>query len=319
MRKSGFWLLVLAIIPVLGYAQFDPAGGEPGSLSVKRDDPSLIAWATSVSIQRGLQQINDSALGFADAGTPDEGKGAADGRVVSLGDGGIALLEFDPPFGNQEGFDFAVFENGFAWNGGYFLELAFVEVSSNGRNFVQFPAVYSGDTSSQIENLSYMQPEWYHNLAGKHQAPYGTLFDLDSLPKSDSLNLNSIRFVRLTDVVGCLLDSFKRRDSRGFPINDPWPNPPEPNKNAGFDLDAVGVISGHASWVNNRLMQQGFNFPTLFKTSEPIHFTGDFVWRNIAGSAVNCPKDQAPSAPGLYWVLVYKDGNQFVQKVMVTE
>ncbi|MFN6048554.1 MAG: T9SS C-terminal target domain-containing protein, partial [Bacteroidota bacterium] len=55
-----------------------------------------------------------------------EGPAASNG-VVSLGDGGIATLTFDPPITNGDGFDFAVFENTFLDT---FLELAFVEVST---------------------------------------------------------------------------------------------------------------------------------------------------------------------------------------------
>ena len=57
--------------------------------------------------------------------------------VVSLGDGGYGILTFDEPIDNGLGWDFAVFENSFSDD---FLELAFVEVSSDGINFFRFPA-----------------------------------------------------------------------------------------------------------------------------------------------------------------------------------
>ncbi|MEZ4549679.1 MAG: hypothetical protein R2874_04140 [Desulfobacterales bacterium] len=51
---------------------------------------------------------------------------------VVLGRGGSIILTFDPPVENGEGWDFAVFENSF---NDFNLELAFVEVSSNGTDF----------------------------------------------------------------------------------------------------------------------------------------------------------------------------------------
>ena len=55
--------------------------------------------------------------------------------MVSLGKGGSITLSFDPPVSNGDGWDFAVFENGFEDT---FLELAYVEVSSDGVVFVRF-------------------------------------------------------------------------------------------------------------------------------------------------------------------------------------
>ena len=60
----------------------------------------------------------------------------------------MATVTFASPIYNGEGPDFAVFENGFDIDDEYdptgvlhFLELAFVEVSSDGENFFRFPAV----------------------------------------------------------------------------------------------------------------------------------------------------------------------------------
>ncbi|MDA3833964.1 MAG: hypothetical protein PF495_11260, partial [Spirochaetales bacterium] len=58
--------------------------------------------------------------------------------VVSLGRGGSITMTFDPPVENGNGWDFAVFENAF---NDYNLELAYVEVSSNGNDFVRFDTV----------------------------------------------------------------------------------------------------------------------------------------------------------------------------------
>ena len=64
--------------------------------------------------------------------------GAAQGDVVdvvSLGDGGEAVLYFNPPIKNGSGADFAIFENGFQ---DHYMEFGFVEVSSNGLDFFDF-------------------------------------------------------------------------------------------------------------------------------------------------------------------------------------
>ena len=62
--------------------------------------------------------------------------------VVSLGNGGSITLTFAEPIRNGAGFDFAVFENGHVDT---FLELAFVEVSSDGAVFVRFDSTYLGE------------------------------------------------------------------------------------------------------------------------------------------------------------------------------
>ena len=56
---------------------------------------------------------------------------------MPLGDDGSLVLTFPAPIADGAGPDFAVFENAFSTE---FLELAFVEVSSDGTNFTRFPA-----------------------------------------------------------------------------------------------------------------------------------------------------------------------------------
>src|SRR5690554_1645811 len=97
--------------------------------------------------------------------------GEASVSVVSLGNGGSAVLSFENPIKNGEGPDFAVFENGFVDPENdtvAFLELAFVEVSSDGAHFVRFPAISAIQTDTQILNSSFSDARFYHNLAGKH-------------------------------------------------------------------------------------------------------------------------------------------------------
>ncbi|MFI5221421.1 MAG: T9SS type A sorting domain-containing protein [Bacteroidia bacterium] len=210
--------------------------------AIYKDSSIFVAWATGCSVQRGLQNIADSSNGFATAGDPTDATGKADGiTVVSLGDGGSAVLTFDKPIFNGNGSDFAVFENGFPFGNDstFFLELGFVEVSSDGINYFRFPSASLTDTLVQIGNGDGIDPNALRNLAGKYMVNYGTPFDLEELKNSPGLDVNHITHVKIIDVVGSLVNSFARRDSANRKINDPWPTP---FASCGFDLDAVGVI-----------------------------------------------------------------------------
>jgi len=159
--------------------------------------------------------------------------------VLSLGDGGRVTLTFSPPVADGAGADFAVFENGFATTGtAIFAELAFVEVSSNGVDFVRFPAVSCTPAATQTGTFGTLDPRNLHNLAGKYPAGYGTPFDLAELAGSPGLDINRITHVRLIDVTGDV-NGHGSRDSAGNWINDPFPTN---FQTSGFDLDAVGVI-----------------------------------------------------------------------------
>jgi hypothetical protein len=163
--------------------------------------------------------------------------------VVSLGDGGIATLTFSAAIFNGEGFDFAIFENSFSDD---FLELAHVEVSSDGINFFRFPSVSLSPSDVQVESFGLLDATQIYNLAGKYRLFYGTPFDLQDLANELGLDINSMTHVRIIDVVGSILPEFATYDSQGNIINDPWPTP---FPTSGFDLDAVGVI--HQVGVNS--------------------------------------------------------------------
>ena len=232
-------LLLAAIFcfPLLLSAQFDPPAGQPGSLAIHVSSPLFIDWANSVVIERGLQQAGVDSLGFVASGLDYYATGkAGENPVVSLGDGGRATVQFLHTLRNGAGADFAVFENSFD---GQFLELAFVEVSSDGQNFFRFPATSLTDTTSQISGFSYLDAKNLNNLAGKHAMLYGTPFDLEELTGIAELDVAAITHVRIVDVVGSIDPAFCSRDAAGRKVNDPFPTP---FISAGFDLDAVGVI-----------------------------------------------------------------------------
>lgn len=233
-----FSLLFLVFYSSIIKAQFAPKAGEPGSTAIHKDSSILVAWATQCTVNRGFMDISQPNLGIASAGSVNSTIGAAgDGFILSLGDGGIATLRFEHPISNGLGADFAVFENSFSPT---FLELAFVEVSSDGQNFVRFPSISNTDTSLQVSSFGSLDARHLYNLAGKYHANYGTPFDLEELlADSALLNINAVTHVRVVDAVGCIQGAYATRDSRGIKVNDPWSTP---FPSSGFDLDAVGVI-----------------------------------------------------------------------------
>lgn len=218
-------------------AQFAPPAGQPGTLAVHKDSSAFVAWAQTCAVQRGFQNIADTTLGRASLGDANMALGRAQQQgTVSLGDGGMATLVFQPPIRNGQGFDFAVFENAFLET---FLELAFVEVSSDGLHFVRFPATSLTQDSVQIDGFGAVDATKIHNLAGKYIAGFGTPFDLEDLRDSLGVDLEAITHIRIIDVVGSINPQYATFDHLGNPINDPWPTP---FPSAGFDLDAVGVV-----------------------------------------------------------------------------
>ena len=192
-------------------------------------------------MERGLRQIDLPDSGFASSGSALYAIGKADAPLtVSLGDGGSAVLTFSAPIYDGPGYDFAVFENGFGSGSEAFLELAFVEVSSDGTHFFRFPATSEEDTLEQKASFENSDATYFYNLAGKHIANYGTPFDLADVPDTNLLDKQNVTYIKIIDVVGTLQPQYASRDQYGAVINDPWPTNFPPS---GFDLDAVGIIN----------------------------------------------------------------------------
>lgn len=236
-------LLLLLSLASAAVAQFAPPAGQEGSTAIYADSAVFVDWASQCSLQRGWINLADTALGKTSYGTANAATGKADNDVVSLGDGGMATLYFSTPIANGDGFDLAVFENAFTDE---FLELAFVEVSSDSLHFYRFPSVSLTQTITQVETFGTLDATLIHNFAGKYRALYGTPFDLEELKDSVGLDINHVVAVRVIDVTGSIDSAFCRYDSRGNKINDPWPTPFE---TGGFDLDAVGVIHNNATAI----------------------------------------------------------------------
>lgn len=313
MRRLS--ILSSLLFHLLVQAQFDGPGGEQGSKSILKDASCITGWATGAQLDRGYRQINDKPLGLSTIGNESSAAGKADGDVVSLGDSGIVTLTFDHPILDRNGYDFAVFENGFKVGVSYYLELAHVEVSKNGLDFVRFPSESLTDTIFQTNNFSYTDPYKIYNLAGKHQAPYGTLFDINEL------GFDTVNFVRLIDVVGSVNDTFGSRDSKGRLINDPFPSPYE---SSGFDLDAVAIVNGELLSVQENLTENSKIYPTYVFRNQPIHVdvpgeveivVTDIHQRRI-NSVVNDHTIRIPTS-GIYLIHIEDAGKKITQKVCV--
>jgi len=227
---------------------YAPAAGIAGSTAMEPSSPLFVAWATGATVERGyVNKANPSLVvagsNRASVGVPENAIGPATGSIVSLGDEGSAILTFELPIINGPGFDFAVFEN----SGPAFLELGFVEVSSDGIHFFRFPAHSETQTTTQIGSFGTPSAPYLNNLAGKYGSK-GVPFDLSDIPNSPLLDKNTITHVKIIDVVGSIDPLYATYDSFGNAVNDSFPTP---FNSGGFDLDGVGVINQATLGVQN--------------------------------------------------------------------
>jgi hypothetical protein len=225
---------------------YSPLAGQSGSTAIANTSPAFVEWANGYqNLVRGPQNIANPGGPVATVGDPTFALGPADGNsghVVSLGDGGQITLTFAQPITNGAGPDLAVFENGFVTTVPQaYLELAFVEVSSNGTDFVRFPSVSLTQTATQVGSFATIDTTDIDGLAGKFQAGFGTPFDLSAVAGLNAnVNVNDIHYVRIIDVIGSINPALGSRDSLGNLINDPYPTA---FGSGGFDLNGVGVLN----------------------------------------------------------------------------
>ena len=93
---------------------YAPVAGSIGTTAMHKDSSAFTDWASACTVERGWQNIADTTLGKTSTGdiySATEKSGV--NGVVSLGDGGSAILTFSSPIINGNGPDFAVFENAF--------------------------------------------------------------------------------------------------------------------------------------------------------------------------------------------------------------
>jgi len=224
-----------------------PPAGQAGSSAVSATDLSIVGWATgyeNMILGPGTSISEPDPFTGASYG-PELTLGPSDATgsehpVLPLGQAGQITLTFDQPISDGEGYDIAVFENSFSST---FLELAFIEVSSNGVDFFRFP---SESLTTELVNSFNGQVDAtdIDGLAGKYAATYGTPFDLSELQTvSPLLNTSAVTHVRIVDILG----DGNTFDTQGNPIYDPYPTA----TTAGFDLDAVGVLHQAADYTSS--------------------------------------------------------------------
>ncbi len=221
-------ILVVALLCGGAHAAgpFPPAAGQPGSTAIFKDAPGFLGWAT------GYRDYVPGPNVDPQWQTPQKALGKAIGNsfdIVSLGDRGRITLTFDGFLFDGPGPDFAVFENSFSDT---FLELAWVEVSSDGANFFRFPGISL--TASPVGGFGTIDPTNIDGFAGKYRQGFGTPFDLALFSGVPGLDRAHVRYVRIVDIIG----DGSETDAIGNRIYDPFPT----LGSGGFDLDAIGVL-----------------------------------------------------------------------------
>jgi hypothetical protein len=136
-------------------------------------------------------------------------------------------------------------------------KLAFVDVSSDDTNWARFPVTYLNTDVLFQASVSESPDHWLSQdatmmdgLAGKTALQYGTPFSLSTLTNapnvlSRAVDLNNIRCIRLTDVIG----DGSRLDQYGNPIYSPYYDStqvplvtPQDSATDGFCLRGVAIL-----------------------------------------------------------------------------
>jgi len=167
--------------------------------------------------------------------------------VVQLGIRGTLTVGFDVTIVDGPGPDLTVWENGFRFGSDFvFAELARVGVSSDGIHYATFPPEYYAGPLGQFETME-IGATW--GMAGASEGfgmgdplrpsrSQGDFFDLgalrdEPLVRIGLVDLNAIRFLRLTDIRG----DGSERDRAGRPIIDPT------GMNDSADFDAAAALN----------------------------------------------------------------------------
>ncbi len=287
MPNFKFVLIALIFLgsEVLGQGPFSPAADSVSSNAIYKDSTAIVGWVNNAVITRGLQDIALSNGPLATVGNEQSVYGKADGNVVSLGDGGSVVISLSTPLSNKPSYDFAIFENGLydMVNKGYFLELAFVEVSSNGMDFYRFSNQSLTPTDTQLGTFGITDPTNIDGLAGKYTVTYGTPFDLALLDTVIGLDINNITHIKIIDVVGAINPTYASYDSYGNAINDPYPTN---FASSGFDLDAIAILdSSFATSVQNVNQLDITIYPN--PANDIIHISGNNFQNSITITDLN--------------------------------
>jgi hypothetical protein len=300
-----------------GQGIYAPGAGIIGTTAIHKDSSAIVSWGSNCRVVRGYKQIDSIQFGFATNGDSSSAVGIPDGVTVSLGDSGIAIYTLAMPIFNGIGADFTIFENGFSST---FLELAFVEVSSDGINYFRFPSFSNTQPFSQIGTFGRLDATNIHNLAGKYQVNYGTPFDLEDLPNHSLLNKWNITHIKIIDVIGNITPQYTSYDSQNKKVNDPWPTP---FPSSGFDLDAIGLI--HVNGINSieEKSKKIAIYPNPFIDNITIEIEEEITsvqLISISGAVINLNTIKSLNlsrlSRGVYFLKIKTKTNFYVQKVV---
>lgn len=218
MRNSFVYqsVLVLILMPGLESARSQDDASDKPTPFIDR----VVMFQAGVGGGKGEDKLPDIVLGPPRGG----GKLKSGRHVLSLGDGGVIVVEFvDNEVFDGKGPDFLIFENPFLRAPGNdpdqgFFELAKVEVSFDGEAWTAFPydtgsrkgcaghhAVLANSEDNEIDPTD-------PKKAG------GDPFDLKDI------GVKVVRFIRITDVL-----SYGGKDG-----------------SSGFDLDAIAAVHSQA-------------------------------------------------------------------------
>ncbi len=242
MRLKIFLVLILTVFLAGGNALAAP-GNFDGPYQLHGVTSNVANyWATYV-VGSSNQNPQDNILGEVDGSW----------AVGSLG-GGWITVGFDQAITNGHGSDFAVWENGFnvGGTGRIYAELGYVDVSTDGDNWVEFPSAYL-EVESGTPNID---PTYVYNLAGNYEAHYipveereGTPFNLDDILSADAVltglvDPNEINYVRLRDIIGGGEggDNWDQATYFGYDRNH-WIHDGIGYFGTGADWDAIGVMN----------------------------------------------------------------------------
>jgi len=309
-------LLIVLILfsSLLGAQPYAPAAGQIGSLAIHKDSSLIDSWASLCQIERGYLDWAQKSLGRASFGDSTAAIAYADGQVVSLGDSGTATFILSSPRADIAGADFAIFENSFSDS---YLELAFVEVSSDGQRFVRFPAISLSPVITQTGSFGSTDPGNIYNLAGKYRANYGQPFDLANLQDSTAVNIQAITHIRLVDAIGSIDSAYASYDSAGNIINDPYPTA---FASGGFDLDALAFLKVNSIGLKSLRHNKGLAFPQPAHNYVEVKDASSIKIFSLGGVPIcvsTGPRLNFNLAEGIYLLQYEKEGDIYREKILV--
>lgn len=216
---GGLGLVLAAVFAIAGCGPSLTTSGDGGDAAIEGAYVGQPFAAAVVSFTPG-EGAGHGSEGFPGVVLgPPKGKGTAAGNtndVLSLGRGGVIVLELGVDVMDGDGVDLLVFENPFYFGSQTFSEPGAVSVSLDGDQWATFPC---DPAAASPNGCAGYEPVLPADDATDPDEVGGDRFDLADV------GLARARFVRIVDVAAALVGD----DGTG-----------------GFDLDAVAVVNAAA-------------------------------------------------------------------------